>query len=666
MARTSGSRLTKYVSGSTVVTAEVANSWYGGLYGTSEGDQYEEGDPLVAGHVHDGVNKDGHAQKINLVDHVTGQLRNNNLADEAVTKRNVQSFLDVGSAIPEYVVDGYDTYYYLDLSQLRSEIIPSPFITEDNVTSNSPGDMSNDDFVFGSDSLDDDGDSSHDSRLFFDKSKSAFRAGIVEDDSWDESNLGEYSIAFGKNNKSNGEGSSILGGEDNSIVTSNKSVIIAGKDNAISTNSTNSLVGSGSDNSIDDSGGSFVGAGGQNNIDQKSESSFIGAGFGGSITSSSTSSFIGAGVGNEISTSDFSLVGSGRGNSISGSNASIIVGGGIDKDSFIDGNQITGGKSHGILSGNGNSITDGFSSAIISGDGNTISNQTTVDYFNIIGAGSGNSIENSISSSIISGSGNLVQNGTYSIVGSGTGNEIQGAIGSAKGFGIVICGGISNIVAEKNPSYTCNASFIGGGNDNSIQSIASDSFYGTICGGESNSVYNSYGTIPGGFENVVNSLYGFASGKNSVARSYAERVFSSGSFPSANGSSQESTLIFFKSLASGSDTFDLYLDGASEIAFLPEDVCLYMTFDFLVVSNAGSNRYGTKVDHIIINNGGTISNSASSYYNTINGDSGAVWTVDPYYTGLGNYWRVRVTRDSNTSETYYATCIARGVYIKFA
>ena len=79
MAKTSGTKLTKYISGSTIITAEAANTWYGGLYGTAEGDQYEEGDPLVSGHIHDGKHQDGHAQKVDLVDHVTGELRNLNL-----------------------------------------------------------------------------------------------------------------------------------------------------------------------------------------------------------------------------------------------------------------------------------------------------------------------------------------------------------------------------------------------------------------------------------------------------------------------------------------------------------------------------------------------------------------------------------------------------------
>ena len=47
-------KLTKYKSTVTVVTADFANSIFGGLYGSGEGDSLDEDDPRVRGHVHDG------------------------------------------------------------------------------------------------------------------------------------------------------------------------------------------------------------------------------------------------------------------------------------------------------------------------------------------------------------------------------------------------------------------------------------------------------------------------------------------------------------------------------------------------------------------------------------------------------------------------------------
>lgn len=115
MATSSSTKLTKFTSSKTIVTADFANSLFGGLYGSTEGDALDSDDPRVAGHIHDGVRGDGHAQKIDLVDHVTNQLTNTNLADGAVTKRNIASFTDSSSAIPaSEVIDGV-TYYYLDI-----------------------------------------------------------------------------------------------------------------------------------------------------------------------------------------------------------------------------------------------------------------------------------------------------------------------------------------------------------------------------------------------------------------------------------------------------------------------------------------------------------------------------------------------------------------------
>ncbi len=71
------------------------------------------------------------------------------------------------------------------------------FSTTGNITSNAPGDLANDDFVFGSNQLDDDGNSSHDSRMFFEKSTGVIRAGFVDGTQWDT--RGNYSVAFGEN-----------------------------------------------------------------------------------------------------------------------------------------------------------------------------------------------------------------------------------------------------------------------------------------------------------------------------------------------------------------------------------------------------------------------------------------------------------------------------------
>ena len=59
----------------------------------------------------------------------------------------------------------------------------------------------NEDFVIGSPQLADTGTSLHDTRMWYDKSKGAFRAGKASGDQWDDANVGNYSSAFGFNTK---------------------------------------------------------------------------------------------------------------------------------------------------------------------------------------------------------------------------------------------------------------------------------------------------------------------------------------------------------------------------------------------------------------------------------------------------------------------------------
>lgn len=85
------------------------------------------------------------------------------------------------------------------------------FGTNLNITSNSVGDYTNDDLVFGSPSLDDDTNVNHDSRFFFDKSKGALRAGTVTDAKWDDVNRGTGSIALGLETTADSANSIALG-----------------------------------------------------------------------------------------------------------------------------------------------------------------------------------------------------------------------------------------------------------------------------------------------------------------------------------------------------------------------------------------------------------------------------------------------------------------------
>ncbi len=92
--------------------------------------------------------------------------------------------------------------------------VAAPFRLSGNIISNSNGgSYATDDFVFGSPSLDDDGDTDHDSRLFFDKSSGAFRVGTATGNQWDVANVGSYSVAMGNNNISSGTNAVAFGSD---------------------------------------------------------------------------------------------------------------------------------------------------------------------------------------------------------------------------------------------------------------------------------------------------------------------------------------------------------------------------------------------------------------------------------------------------------------------
>lgn len=129
-------------------------------------------------------------------------------------------------------------------------LVDGAFATSSNVTSNAPGDQSTDDFVFGSDQLADDGNTAHDARMFFDKSKGAFRVGIAEGTEWDDSNVGNNgSIAMGYNSMASGSQSVAIGSSSSATGTAAISVGIW------NTASAASALAVGEGNSVYSSGG---------------------------------------------------------------------------------------------------------------------------------------------------------------------------------------------------------------------------------------------------------------------------------------------------------------------------------------------------------------------------------------------------------------------------
>ena len=113
-----------------------------------------------------------------------------------------------------YTVIGTSQLLNVPYANYASSSGDKVFSTTANVTSNANGNTATDDFIFGSTQFADDINNEDDNnRLFFDKSKGAFRVGATNESSkWDETNLGFYSAVFGFENIATGSQSFISGG----------------------------------------------------------------------------------------------------------------------------------------------------------------------------------------------------------------------------------------------------------------------------------------------------------------------------------------------------------------------------------------------------------------------------------------------------------------------
>lgn len=659
MAKKSSNKLTKYKSAQTIVTADAANSWYGGLHGSAEASNYESLDPLVAGHVHDGKHIDGHSQKVNLVSHVTGQLRNQNLADDAVNVRNVQPFLNQASAIPEFEVIGSDTFYYLDLSDLRASIGPGgggAFETNSNVTSNIPGVLATDDFVFGSDTLEN-STSAKASRVTFDKSKSAFRAGFTTSTQWNDANRGLASVAFGYDNSAAANYSAAIGGRLNtasgsqsSVVSGNSNIssgessivgsgvdnqaraqdssILSGSENIIEQLASRSSIVSGSDNLISiGSSSSIIGAGVNNRIRISTSSSAIVSGLNNSVGDGLTptlQSFLGGGFTNVTVGNQSVLVG-GNSNILNG-NASVIVGGQQNSTSagrnwaFIGGGSTnTIGANHQVIAGGqSNELTAGTHSAILGG----FDNEILASQMSFIGGGDANSISLGSRCVISGGLNNEItgnENGsTAGFIGGGGSNVIDS--GTAEAPYNAIVGGLANTISNGViPGSFSSYSYIGGGSDNSITS----SDYSTISGGLSNKIDESvvklsFANIRGGYYNRVRGI-GVASDVGGIGGlGYIKNQFVIGGgyfeadgngIPSSFGQSQTSIISMAGEMTSDGPT-DLYSDFINSTGRLivPPNSAVFAELTFIARDSAATPKVSGFKAYLAIRRDGILTN----------------------------------------------------------
>ena len=104
------------------------------------------------------------------------------------------------------VYDSTENSFWYYANTMWTEIGKGAFSSENGITFSNNTD---DDFVFGADSLNHGSDEEF--KLFFDKSKGAFRVGTVDDNSWDEDNIGNHSFAAGENTIASGAFATALG-----------------------------------------------------------------------------------------------------------------------------------------------------------------------------------------------------------------------------------------------------------------------------------------------------------------------------------------------------------------------------------------------------------------------------------------------------------------------
>ncbi len=109
--------------------------------------------------------------------------------------------------------NGDNTFYYYDGSKWVAITKGQDVVFERNSTTvRQKGHYDTDDFIFGRNVLPQNGESVTDSMFFFDKSKSAFRAGkLTTSQNWSPDNMGLASFAFGKNTKASGDYSTAMG-----------------------------------------------------------------------------------------------------------------------------------------------------------------------------------------------------------------------------------------------------------------------------------------------------------------------------------------------------------------------------------------------------------------------------------------------------------------------
>jgi hypothetical protein len=143
--------------------------------------------------------------------------------------------VNTGSGFVDLGTTEFKTVPYALYAESAANSTTSPF--SESVTNRITATNTNANFVVGSTSTEDQNSVNLDSRMFFDKSRVAFRAGTVDGTQWDNANRGLYSFAGGRNNTADGIASTVFG-ENNQ--TTGYGATVLGRQNTA--NGSNALV----------------------------------------------------------------------------------------------------------------------------------------------------------------------------------------------------------------------------------------------------------------------------------------------------------------------------------------------------------------------------------------------------------------------------------------
>ena len=144
---------------------------------------------------------------------------------------------------------------YVEIGNTEFKAVPYALYAENsgNANSSSPfeevtinvisANNTNADFLVGSTSTEDQNNINLDARMFFDKTKAAFRVGSVDGTQWNDTNRGLYSFAAGENNTASGINSVAFG--ENNLVLSSGAVAFGRNNNIINSGSLSAAIGFG-------------------------------------------------------------------------------------------------------------------------------------------------------------------------------------------------------------------------------------------------------------------------------------------------------------------------------------------------------------------------------------------------------------------------------------